>query len=83
MCIRDRGSSWHSGDSMLTLLLWCHLDSLVILLCALAAYARWRSVRRTAVVAAGLCVLTVLQHHMGVMLFETLLGRPWIWLLMT
>ena len=86
------GSSWHSPDSLLVLLLFCHLDLLFVAFSAMVVYgyARWRlqqstvnAARLTGAVAAGMLVFTAIQHHHGVILIETFVGRPWIWLIMT
>ena len=77
------GSSWHSGSSVATLFFFCYLDLVVIALCVLGVHLHARSLRRTAIVAATLISFTAWQHYMGIIIFETLIGRPWIWLIMT
>ena len=78
-----QGSSWHSGDSFLVLLLFCHLDLVVIVGCAVVIYLRCRSTWRTVLVVCALLLVTAVHHHNGVLLFEVFVGRPWIWLIMT
>ncbi len=77
------GSSWHSGDSFLVLLLFCHLDLVVTVGCAVVIYIRCRSTWRTVLVVCALLLVTAVHHHNGVLLFEVFVGRPWIWLIMT
>lgn len=77
------GNSWHSGDSLFVLMFFCHLDMLLVLACALCVYLRYRSIRRTALIAGAMFAVTLAQQHYGILYFEMLLGRPWIWLIMT
>ena len=77
------GSSWHSRDSLLVLLLFCHLDLVVIVGCAVVIYLRCRSTQRTVLLVCVMLLFTAIHHHDGILLFEMFIGRPWIWLIMT
>ena len=76
------GSSWHSMDSLIMLLLFCHLDFLLVGLAGCLVW--WRTRSRYCAVATSLTLLalTLCQRTMGIGLFELLIGRPWIWLIM-
>jgi mannosyltransferase OCH1-like enzyme len=78
-----RGSSWHSADSTLVVTLYCHLDVLAV--GALAAFIWWwrRSVRHVAAAVCGGIAVSQLNRSLEVSLAETLVFRPWIWLIMT
>lgn len=77
------GSSWHSLDSWLMLLLFCRSGELCgVALVALVwrrARSRWHAL---CALAAVLAVLGV-QRSLGIIVSEFLIGRPWIWLIMT
>ena len=77
------GSSWHSDDSFLVLLLFCHADIAAILVLALCICFRWHSLRRIAIEAAALLFVIGMQKYTGCLIFETFIGRPFIWLSMT
>mmetsp|Transcript_66979 Transcript_66979/g.178228 ORF Transcript_66979/g.178228 Transcript_66979/m.178228 type:complete len:261 (-) Transcript_66979:531-1313(-) len=76
------GSSWHSWDSGLVLLLFCRAHYLLLLACAAAVYARSRSRRAAAAAALALACVMWLNHVLGLSVFEGLICRPWIWLIM-
>jgi hypothetical protein len=76
------GSSWHSIDSMLMLGLFCHLDLLFAVVASACVWFFSRSVRRTALTGVSLLLLAWLQRSLGIFALETLVGRPWIWLIM-
>ena len=78
-----QGSSWHSGDSALVLLLFCHLNELVVVCAITLVWRRWRSRKLTAVVALGLLAEMCIRRACGIVLVQELLGRPWIWLIMS
>jgi mannosyltransferase OCH1-like enzyme len=78
-----RGSSWHSADSTLVLTLYCHMD--VMAVGAFAAFIWWRRRSARHAAAAVFCGFgaSQLNRSLEVSLAETLLFRPWIWLIMT
>jgi len=78
-----RGSSWHSTDSTLVVMVYCHMDVLAVGAFAALVWWRRRSARHAA--AAVLCGVAVsqLNRSLEVSLAETLVFRPWIWLIMT
>jgi len=78
-----QGSSWHSGDSVLVLLLFCHLNELVVVCAIMLVWRRWRSRKLTAVVSLGLLAEMCVRRACGIVLVQELLGRPWIWLIMS
>jgi len=77
------GNSWHSLDSTLMILLYCRMELLVVAAVAALVWSRWRSPKYAA--AAVLCGvgLSQLNGALEVSLAETMLFRPWIWLIMT
>ena len=77
------GSSWHSIDSLLLLIVFCQLDLLVVAAAAGAVLWRTRSRRHALATGVALLSLALLQRSLGVGLFELLIGRPWIWLIMS
>lgn len=77
------GSSWHSLDSLLLLFFFCNIDLLVVL--AAAGGVGWytRSRKGATATALSMLLLVTVQRSSGIVLFELLIGRPWIWLIMT
>ena len=76
------GSSWHSADSAVVLWFFCRMDWLVVTVVGILVLMRTRS-RCNAAAAASLVALTLgLQGLLGLNLFEGLICRPWIWLIM-
>ena len=65
------------------LLVFCHLDYLLV--AAIGGLVWWRSRSRYAALAAALTLLafTFCQRSMGIGMFELFIGRPWIWLIMS
>lgn len=81
--LHGRGSSWHSWDSALLLFLFCKINYLIVILGGVTVYARTGCLATSA--AAALCMAFVICLHcaLGSSVFESLLCRPWIWLIMT
>ena len=77
------GSSWHSADSLLLLSIFCYSD--YALAAVIAAYVFYATRSRALCGAAllGLYSGVLLLRYSEVVLLETLVGRPWIWLIMT
>jgi len=82
--VHSVGNSWHSWDSELWLGVYCRLDLLTAISVGLAALLLARSSRTqaAALALAALCIAWT-QSTMGLPLFETLVARPWIWLIMS
>mmetsp|Transcript_20301 Transcript_20301/g.48755 ORF Transcript_20301/g.48755 Transcript_20301/m.48755 type:complete len:545 (-) Transcript_20301:400-2034(-) len=78
-----RGSSWHSWDSALVLFLFCKINYLIVFVGVLAVYARTKKPGVAAAVALAIVFCIWLNHLMGLSVFEGLLCRPWIWLIMS
>ena len=79
------GSSWHSPDSLLVMAVFCHLDVLIgLVAAAVCLWARGRKKRRRAAFAGlALLVLAFLHRQFSIISVECLIGRIWIWLIMT
>ena len=82
------GSSWHSADSTLILWLWCRGEFVAVgavcLVVWLLSRARCQACCKQHAAAALLvgCAVCALNRSLEVSLSETLLFRPWIWLIM-
>ena len=81
------GSSWHAADSRAVLFLFCHLHELgalgLWLLIAHRARTRPRRSRFMLLMAVAIGAVLWLQLTLGLVLIETFLCRPVVWLIMS
>ena len=87
--VHGEGSSWHSVDSDAYLAVFCYMDVAVPFMAPgllwLCSRVTGCVLRRSVYLCVALimCVHTFLQHASGILILETFVGRPWIWLIMT
>ena len=67
---------------MIILLLFCKMQYVLVALVSLGVYWRTRSVRDTALTVSVLACGMLLTSALGLSMFEGLICRPWIWLIM-
>ena len=77
------GSSWHASDSTIVLLAFCHSHTVLALALVVLTWRWTGSRRRAALVALAMLVAVSVQHALGLVLLETFVGRPIVWLLMS
>ena len=77
-----RGNSWHALDSTLLLFLFCNLELCTGLAVCAVAFVVLRSRLLASCLGCGALAVCWLVSALGINLFEALLCRPWIWLIM-
>jgi mannosyltransferase OCH1-like enzyme len=77
-----RGSSWHALDSTLLLFLFCKMELCTGLAVCAVGFIFLRSRLRASCLGCGALAVCWLVSALGINLFEALLCRPWIWLIM-
>ncbi|KOO25005.1 glycosyltransferase family 32 protein [Chrysochromulina tobinii] len=77
------GSSWHASDSTIVLLAFCHSHTVLALALVVLTWRWTGSRRRAALVGLAMLVSVSVQHALGLVLLETFVGRPIVWLLMS
>jgi len=78
-----QGSSWHSGDSRVVLFAFCHVHEAVALAVVWLTWRHTRKLRPTLCASLCLVLIVAVQRLLGLLLLETFLGRPLVWLLMS
>ena len=76
------GNSWHALDSTLLLFLFCHKELGFGLAVSAVGFIFLRSRLRASCLGCGALACCWLVSALGINLFEALLCRPWIWLIM-
>eukprot|EP00964_Phaeocystis_antarctica_P035370 scaffold20189_cov58-Phaeocystis_antarctica.AAC.1 len=76
------GNSWHALDSTLLLFLFCHKELGFGLAVSAVGFILLRSRLRASCLGCGALACCWLVSALGINLFEALLCRPWIWLIM-
>ena len=77
------GSSWHAADSTIVLLTFCHSHAVLALALVVLTWRWTGSHRRAALVGLAMLIAVSVQHALGLVLLETFVGRPVVWLLMS
>ena len=77
------GSSWHAADSTIVLLTFCHSHAVLALALVVLTWRWTGSHRRAALVGLAMLIAGSVQHALGLVLLETFVGRPVVWLLMS
>ena len=73
----------HSLDSWLMLLLFCRSGELCGVALVVVVWQRTRSRWHALYAFAALAAILVVQRSLGIIVSEFLIGRPWIWMIMT
>jgi hypothetical protein len=77
-----RGNSWHALDSTLLLFFFCKMELCTGLTVCAVGFIFLRSRLRASCLGCGALAVCWLVSALGINLFEALLCRPWIWLIM-